>query len=96
MMESLLEGSTRKGNEMEDGVGGKGGYPRVCDMTIVPRLAGQVYGQGAKGIYDVGVGVFFLDGKGGNISESRGVSLQGRLYLEEVFCEERMGVIREL
>lgn len=81
---------------MEDGVGGEGGYPRVCDMTIVPRLAGQVYGQGAKGVYDVGVGVFFLDGEGGSISEGRGVSLQGRLYLEEVFGEEGMGVIREL
>jgi len=65
-------------------------------MTVVARLAGQVDGQGAKGVYDVGVGVFFLDGEGGSVSEGRGVSLQGRFYLEEVFCEERMGVVGEL
>jgi len=65
-------------------------------MAIVARLAGHVYGQGAKGVYDVGVGVFLLDGEGGGVSEGRGVPLEGRLDLEEVLCEERVGVAGEL
>lgn len=44
-------------------------------MSIVSRLARQVYGQGTEGVDDVWVRFFFLDGKRAPVPEGRWLSL---------------------